>query len=839
MILQLAAIAALLGGIYEYTKEEPKVQVQKGTSSTGIPIAIAVPVPKSLTPAQAVPSLHIPPPPGTPPSSTSGTLQVSPILITPSGAGPLLVQTVSDAQRALNALGVANPPLVIDGNIGNPTHPVHHTIDALRVFQAAHGLPVSGALDFVTQAALTTAMGTTAATNAAIGQSPLVQAATLQSATATVPILSPQDIQRGLNQAGANPPLTIQSFITPETVAAIHAFQVIHGLPSTGIADPKFKTALDAALQIASQAATNPTASDSVATDSIPGFSNLMSMHGESYDPYARARNMMRMLEHHNYHDNARPLYWCPEDGITDPPGFVNAEELGVKFNETRQKMMREDGSGVEFSSDTDFGYNYVPPSLSAKVAPSAPSVIHPAIAPPAPGRVSPPAPSRIVAPSAPVIRSAVAPPAPTGFIAPPTGYGPVSPPAPPTGYSPVSPPAPPGAAPMPLNYNPNIAAPSALRNPTTGVWSPTNIPPSGLPGVTSYPGQRYPYQQNFPQNWDWRRHHRDPNQILQNQLDNQAQALGGGGAPVAAPPSPYLPQGNDADYQIDQDYDQDPTVQAVAAASATDPSAASGVINVPANQTIDPGVVQAVLDNDASDADAQTGAIDPTSGASQSILDAGADFGYSSGRTGDFRHMAGTFGFGDFGAAAKGKSGKSGKHHRRHPSSPQSQEGGGGGGGEDSGGGMSTMSPYDDDMGAEFGVVSPPPPSNFASIVAAKTAAAAAGVPYQYPGTTTQYPYNGPQGPGTQGSGRHHHRHHHGQYSQSSQASGMVYPPPPSGAQALPPGVTQPASPIVYPPSPDDGNYDDYGGDFGGPARSSLAHTADNLARSRRSIRS
>ncbi len=208
MILQLLAGAAVLGGVYEYT-QDGKVQVHKGVTVDGIPVAAAIPVVKAVSALQANPSLFNPgpkPPGYTPPVVPiafpgSGTLNLSPIVITPTGGSNVAVLTDTDAQTALNTLGVANPPLLVDGNIGPASQA------ALRIFQITTGIPATGQADPATKAALSVALATIGSPSASIGRSPQVLAATVQSAAATVPIVSNRDVQHALNVLGATPQL--------------------------------------------------------------------------------------------------------------------------------------------------------------------------------------------------------------------------------------------------------------------------------------------------------------------------------------------------------------------------------------------------------------------------------------------------------------------------------------------------------------------------------------------------------------------------------------------------------------------------------------------------------
>lgn len=721
MILQILAGAAALGGLYEWSKgpDTPAaVQVQKGTTATGVPISVVAPVIPKVTPVQANPSTYQPPPPMTnytkpliplSVSTAPGSFSLAPIIISPSGAASVSVATNQDVQNALNTLNFALPLLVADGNIGPLSQ------KAIKAFESSIGMTPDGQPTPALKAALSTALQTLGSPNAAIGQSPAVQSATHQSASATVPIFSSADVQKTLNLLGALPPLSVSAQIDRATVAAIKAFQMLHGLVVDGIAGPKTLTALQLALQESS----NPTASDAAATGFIPGAGilsteQLNTIHGESYDSYQREKNMRDPYKtHHNYTypprtDQGPRPYGYPND--------VNEDELGIYFDANQQRLVRDGGTPLGFGHD-DFGiqapstvHNFANPNIAPPSIPSTsttyafpPHTFNPFIAPPtgrlAPGMIAPPPPPFVPSPFIPppvLPQNVIAPPPPPGFPAPVPGT----------------------------------------------VWNQPFTPQDN----------RFPY----------RRH----------QAHERAERL----------------RRQQQDFQNQQDYQQsDPTAVNASVASSYDPSMASAplpvamaAIQVPSGQTVDPNLVQAVLDNDAQDADEQAGAIDSTTGASDDILSVG-------------------FEGGDFGAS----SGHKKRHHKRHQQNQQSQQdqGGSGGGG---GGGQSS-----DDDSDDFGVVAPPPPPTM--VQQHYYPPPPPGFPASVPGVPigNQFPYQGPQGPNR----KHHHHHRHNQNQQNQQYQQN---------QAAQQYQQQPP----YYPSDDNGD----GGDDSG-----YGHEADNLAKTSR----
>lgn len=157
--------------------------------------------------------------------------QKLPIVVTPTGQSSIGLSTVADVQRALNTLGYPN--LVADGKLG----PL--TVEVIKRFQSANGLPVDGNAGPSTKAALSAALSALASgSNAVVGK-------TVANVTpAEAPKLTNKEVQKYLNLLGANPKLVEDGALGPKSVSAIKSFQVTHGLTPDGIAGPKTKAAL-------------------------------------------------------------------------------------------------------------------------------------------------------------------------------------------------------------------------------------------------------------------------------------------------------------------------------------------------------------------------------------------------------------------------------------------------------------------------------------------------------------------------------------------------------------------------------------------------------------------
>jgi peptidoglycan hydrolase-like protein with peptidoglycan-binding domain len=268
----LAVGAGALGyGIYKYfNPSKPVLQSLRSIApGSGVPVQVVVPVtPAPVASGKAV----VPIPPnntGTGASyapapvivqDTPGQLKLGPTVITPSGASSLSVQTNGDVQMALNTLGYASPPLVIDQKVGPLTSA------AIRKFQVKYP-PIDGKVTPVLKGNLQTALGDLAGTGSSIGQSPVVQQADFSSLSGVLstiaafnsgtlenvkntptPVSTNKDVQHALNLLGASPALVEDGVLGPKTNAAIKAFQISHGLVADGVAGPKTKTAISIAL---------------------------------------------------------------------------------------------------------------------------------------------------------------------------------------------------------------------------------------------------------------------------------------------------------------------------------------------------------------------------------------------------------------------------------------------------------------------------------------------------------------------------------------------------------------------------------------------------------------
>jgi peptidoglycan hydrolase-like protein with peptidoglycan-binding domain len=272
-------ILLLLGGgaAFAAYKGMQKKPVQGTTIATpaGVPVHVVTPVPAAVTPSQVAatpvkppvpaPSVHQSVPHVTqssgvvyaPPAAVTqvapGVVQLAPIVITPSGAASVAISTLTDVQKALNTLGFG--PVAEDGKLGP------QTIAAIRAFQGKNNLVVDGNAGPATKTKLSEALTKLAssgpATSAVLAavNPPAADAVTGTTGTPspapapTVAVVTNKDVQHALNLLGANPPLQEDGVLGPKSVAAIKTFQLTHGLVADGVAGPKTKTGLAAALQ--------------------------------------------------------------------------------------------------------------------------------------------------------------------------------------------------------------------------------------------------------------------------------------------------------------------------------------------------------------------------------------------------------------------------------------------------------------------------------------------------------------------------------------------------------------------------------------------------------------
>jgi peptidoglycan hydrolase-like protein with peptidoglycan-binding domain len=158
-------------------------------------------------------------------------------------AVPAATMTNQDVQRALNQLGFAQPPLVVDGIIGPKSKA------AVIAFQQAHGLTVDGVPGPQTKASLQAVLAAQGATILATTPPVPVPVVPVVAPSTAPPVATNQDVQRALNQLGfATPPLVVDGIIGPKSKAAVIAFQQAHGLTVDGVPGPQTKAALQAAL---------------------------------------------------------------------------------------------------------------------------------------------------------------------------------------------------------------------------------------------------------------------------------------------------------------------------------------------------------------------------------------------------------------------------------------------------------------------------------------------------------------------------------------------------------------------------------------------------------------
>lgn len=242
--------------LYDTLDDAPEVQSLRNPKNntqivvpTGGPAAISgtsqVPIPAGQGPQ----AIHKP----LSPKSGPNLHPRMPAIITASGATNFSMQTIEDIQRAVNTLGVATPPLRVDGLLS----PV--TMRAIVAIQRKVKVPATGVLDLPTKRAVESTLGALAMGDPpGIGVSPAVQRATsksvdkLVSGASQMAIKSVVDIQKALNALGSNPALKEDGKLGAKTEAAIKAFQIATGLVADGVPGPKTWAALQSAVDPAS-----------------------------------------------------------------------------------------------------------------------------------------------------------------------------------------------------------------------------------------------------------------------------------------------------------------------------------------------------------------------------------------------------------------------------------------------------------------------------------------------------------------------------------------------------------------------------------------------------------
>lgn len=266
IVLGILALAA--GGLAYEKFKKPAYQSQAVLGPGGVQLHVVTPIAPDVTPSQRTgvptppapkPALHpahapapavaqVVPGQGTvyaPPkmvdTSTPGSFQMAPIIVSPTGSSSVAIGSVLDIQKALNCLGFV-PRLKEDGKFGPATS------SNIRAFQGKNGLAVDGNAGPATKAGLSNAL----AAFISSGPSTVTVAESAQSAVTAgkaSPVVTARDVQHALNLLGAKPPLLEDGKPGPKTVAGIRSFQLSHGLTVDGVAGPKTKAALAIAVQ--------------------------------------------------------------------------------------------------------------------------------------------------------------------------------------------------------------------------------------------------------------------------------------------------------------------------------------------------------------------------------------------------------------------------------------------------------------------------------------------------------------------------------------------------------------------------------------------------------------
>lgn len=282
-IILLGGLGGLGYAAYSHFRK-PKAsdfQTQNVVSQGGVPVKVLTPISSGVTRSQASGVVTAPPvtssgsvlhvikgqtvfaPPAAITQTGPNQFQAPPIIMTPTGSSSVAIAGVADVQRALNALGFA-PRLAEDGKLGPKTSA------NIRAFQSKSGLVVDGNAGPATKAALSTALTSMASSGptaqvvakasspgpaigpayASVNQTELgpYDTAPNRAGLATPVVNSARDVQHALNLLGTSPPLQEDGNIGPKSVAAIKSFQMTHGLAADGVAGPKTKSALAAAV---------------------------------------------------------------------------------------------------------------------------------------------------------------------------------------------------------------------------------------------------------------------------------------------------------------------------------------------------------------------------------------------------------------------------------------------------------------------------------------------------------------------------------------------------------------------------------------------------------------
>lgn len=248
-------------------------------TSSGTPVHVVTPIPPVVTHAQATATPAKPPIPTSavqhpvahvtsaqgvvfsPPAAVTevspGVVQLAPIVVTPSGASSVAISSTLDVQRALNTLGY-KPTLAEDGKLGPST------IANIKQFQSKSHITVDGNAGPTTKAKLSQALTQLASSGPGADAVQVAVSAPASAATTGTPaapstavvstsnvnttVVTNRDVQHALNLLGASPPLQEDGNLGPKSIAALKTFQLTHGLVADGVAGPKTKTGLSAAL---------------------------------------------------------------------------------------------------------------------------------------------------------------------------------------------------------------------------------------------------------------------------------------------------------------------------------------------------------------------------------------------------------------------------------------------------------------------------------------------------------------------------------------------------------------------------------------------------------------
>lgn len=267
------SLAGVVGWLFY--RKKVKLQSHRAETPTG-PVQVVVPVATSAgTGAIAnvlgniLPTAHA--------DLVGKALGQIPMVIQNGRLAPTRISTIADMQHALSFLKICGTVPLKDSGVLDPP-----TVACIKAFQTLMSLPLTGLDDSTTKMALESAITKSAISTTA--PAILAHPSVVSPPTVNPTIATERDLQRGLNVLGASPKLKEDGKIDPVTIAAIKAFQVVHGLLADGLASPQTKAAIATAMQgpPATAVASTPLASGDfgyvapppppVAHPSIPGF---------------------------------------------------------------------------------------------------------------------------------------------------------------------------------------------------------------------------------------------------------------------------------------------------------------------------------------------------------------------------------------------------------------------------------------------------------------------------------------------------------------------------------------------------------------------------------------